>query len=161
MNFVLSLLLLPVVDLFLLVWIGRQTSGTWVLALVVAGFAVGGFLLRHVAGNSLRGFQAGLAAGQAPGPLLSRTATAAIAGVLFILPGVISDFLAVLILIPLSRRLLALWVLPRLGRGVELHGFSTFTGPADDAELSDRVINVRVVDPDDPSPRRLGDSSRD
>jgi len=161
MSLVLLLLLLPVVDLFLLVWIGRQTSWGLVLAVVLGGFVVGGSLLRHVARNSLPVLQAGLAAGRSPGTLLGSTAAAAIAAVFFILPGVITDALAVLVLIPVTRRFIALWVLPRLTGHVEVRGFSTFAAHDRDAVSADRVIDVRVVDAEESAARRLGDSSGD
>lgn len=98
---------LGLLELFLLVKTG-QWFGAWfpVLA-VILGFMAGGLTIRHTGIRSLneiaqasRSGQSGAGAQAAIGGMLGF-----FAGILFILPGLLSDVAAVLLLIPVSRRL--------------------------------------------------------
>lgn len=98
---------LGLLELFLLVKTG-QWFGAWfpVLA-VILGFVAGGLTIRHTGIRSLneiaqasRSGQSGAGAQAAIGGMLGF-----FAGILFILPGLLSDVAAVLLLIPVSRRL--------------------------------------------------------
>jgi UPF0716 protein FxsA len=144
---VLPLLVIPLVDLILLVWIGRHTSGSFVLALILAGVLAGGFFLRRAAGHSMRVLQMDLAAGRAPVESMQRTISLVAAGVLLIVPGVLTDLLALLLLVPLTRRLVGLWIGSRVFRSVQVRGFSWNAGQAQETEGRDRVIDVQVVEP--------------
>lgn len=98
---------LGLLELFLLVKTG-QWFGAWfpVLA-VILGFVAGGLAIRHTGIRSLneiaqasRSGQSGAGAQAAIGGMLGF-----FAGILFILPGLLSDVAAILLLIPVSRRL--------------------------------------------------------
>jgi UPF0716 family protein affecting phage T7 exclusion len=66
MNPLLWIVVLPVVDLVLLIWIGRHTSLGFALVLVAGGAVAGMALLRRVSRVSLRTMQTDLGSGQAP-----------------------------------------------------------------------------------------------
>ncbi|MFZ5673370.1 MAG: FxsA family protein [Pseudomonadota bacterium] len=98
---------LGLLELFVLVKTG-QWFGAWfpVLA-VILGFVAGGLTIRHTGIRSLneiaqasRSGQSGAGAQAAVGGMLGF-----FAGILFILPGLLSDLAAILLLVPVSRRL--------------------------------------------------------
>jgi UPF0716 family protein affecting phage T7 exclusion len=69
-----------------------------------------------------------------------------VAGILLIVPGVLTDLLALVLLVPLGRRLLGLWLFTRLRGHVEVRGFSAFDDNPSEPAAHDRIIDVRVVD---------------
>lgn len=112
-GFLLLLILLPVVDLALMGhWIGF-----WNTLLLVIGTAVLGFaLIRHQGMAALNQGRQKLAMGQPPIEELTTGLFLALAGVLFIHPGFITDALGLLCLIPGLRKLLAAWAIMRFAR---------------------------------------------
>ncbi len=153
MNPLLLIVLLPLVDIVLLVWIGRHTSLGFALLLVAGGVAAGMALLRRVSRVSLRVLQNDLATGKAPLAAAATTISHFAAGILLIMPGVLSDVLAILLLVPWGRRMLGVWLISRLRGRVEVRGFSAFDESTGEASPHDRVIDVRVVDA---APESLG-----
>jgi UPF0716 protein FxsA len=146
MNPLLLIVLLPLVDIVLLVSIGRHTSLGFALLLVAGGVLAGMALMRRVSRVSLRVLQNDLATGKAPLASAGTTISHFAAGTLLILPGVLSDVLAILLLVPWGRRMLGAWLITGLRGRVEVRGFSAFDESAGEAPPHDRVIDVHVVD---------------
>lgn len=159
MNPLLLLLVLPLADLLLLIWIGRHTSLGFALSLVAFGAMAGVLLLRRLSHLSVRAVQSELAAGRTPLAAAGKTAALFAAAILLIVPGVLSDALALMLFMPLGRRLLALWLASRLRGHVEVRGFAGFEEhPAKEGER-DRIIDVQVVDA--PNDALRGPETRD
>jgi UPF0716 protein FxsA len=146
MNPLLLLVALPLLDFFLLIWIGRHTSAGFALALFAGGVVAGVLLLRRVSRISMRAMQSELAAGRTPLAAAGKTVSLFAAAVLLIVPGVISDALALVLLVPLGRRLLGHWLATRLHGHVQVRGFSAFDEHAAKSDGHDRIIDVHVVD---------------
>ncbi len=146
MNPLLWIVILPVVDLVLLIWIGRHASLGFALILVAGGAVAGTALLRRVSRVSLRTMQTDLGSGQAPLAAAGKTLSLLVAGILLIVPGVLTDLLALVLLVPLGRRLLGLWLVTRLRGHIEVRGFSAFDDNSSEPAAHDRIIDVRVVD---------------
>ena len=107
-----AVLLLPIVELTLLIQVGgRLGVGVTLLLLLAAGVA-GVLVLRYVGSTAIRRLteaSAGpSAAGQAPARARpgAETALLVVAGVLLILPGFLSDLVALALLVPAVRRAL-------------------------------------------------------
>lgn len=83
----------------------------WCVLLLLAGWPVGGWLLRAEGRAALARLRVTLAAGRPPGPGLLDGALALLAGPLLIVPGFVTDALALGLLVPAARRLLGRWLL--------------------------------------------------
>ena len=96
---------LGLLELFVLVKTG-QWFGAWfpVLA-VLAGFAAGGFIIRHTGVKSLGELREAARAGVIGPQTAIGGVLGLLAGLLFILPGLISDVAAILLLLPVMRRI--------------------------------------------------------
>jgi UPF0716 protein FxsA len=102
-----------------LVAIGRAVGVAPTLAWVLVAAALGSLLLRSQGLAHARRVQAAMAQGQIPaGPLFDGMASL-IAGLLLIVPGVLSDVLAVALLLPQLRRGLLGLLIPRFLGGVD------------------------------------------
>ena len=99
--------LYPLMELWSLIELGAQTTaGTAVLWVLVAGI-VGLGAIRFAGTQVLTRLQAAQREGALQQHLLAGDMALAFAGLLLMVPGLISDALAVLIMIPPVRRLLA------------------------------------------------------
>jgi UPF0716 protein FxsA len=98
--------LLPFLEIpgFFLVshWIGIIPM----LALVVAGVIVGIMVLQRVGMNALVNLRLAMARGEEPGHTLIDAACFALGGLLLTIPGFISDIIALLLFLPLTRNFL-------------------------------------------------------
>jgi UPF0716 protein FxsA len=99
-------LLLPLAEIAGFLIVGRAIGVAATLALVVLGFVVGSFLLRRQGIGILKRMSAEGRNGTMPGRELLDPAMNVIASLLFIIPGFLSDILAILLLIPPVRNLL-------------------------------------------------------
>lgn len=98
---------LGLLELFLLVKTG-QWFGAWfpVLA-VILGFIAGGLTLRHTGLRSLNQLRQAGQTGQLGPDVAVSGLLGVLAGILFILPGLISDAVALLLLLPVTRGIIA------------------------------------------------------
>lgn len=100
------ILLLPILEIagFVLIGgaIGLGPTLLWVLTAAVAGIS----LIRRGGLNAVTKLQAAMAAGREPGHSLIDGAAMVIAGLLLVVPGFASDFLALILLLPWTRDLL-------------------------------------------------------
>ena len=162
-------LLLPLAEIAGFVIVGRAVGLAATLALVVLGFVLGSFLLRRQGISILRRMSAEGRNGTMPGRELLNPAMTVIAALLFIIPGFLSDILAILLLIPQVRNLLWRSIAKRFvvvdpgGRGFSSSSRSDFqsrSGKPGDSKVVDLDEEDYHRQPNGKSPwsrKRLGD----
>jgi len=111
------LIALPVAEIALLIAIGRQIGLMATVILLLLTGLVGAFLARRQGLGVARRMQSEIAAGRAPAGQLVDGALILLAGVLLIVPGVLTDVLAFVSLLPTGRMLLKAWLRSRLEAG--------------------------------------------
>ncbi len=99
----LTLLLAPFLELYLLVRIGREIGALPVLALLLATAMLGSYIVRLKGQRVMAQAQAALAQGQVPEENIFGSALVLLGGILLIIPGVLSDALGILLLVPWTR----------------------------------------------------------
>jgi UPF0716 protein FxsA len=108
----------PLVELALLLTMGKLTSVWFTLAFVIVTGLVGAALLRIQGLAAWRRVQRDLAEGRMPADSLLDGLMIVLAAVLLITPGVLTDFVGITLLVPWCRRLyrflLARWFRARL-----------------------------------------------
>ncbi len=116
-----------------LVWLGSRMGILAVLGLTALGFLVGGLLIRR-SGTTI--FQA-MSRGGLDQKAFSNTTAGSLldglAGLLFIVPGVITDVVAIALLLPFARKWLADFFEIRMTGGFPVHP----TGPIIEAEATE------------------------
>lgn len=130
--------LVPVVEIVLLVWIANRTSVPAVLAFVVGTGILGAWLARRQGFQTLRRISADLEAGRAPAQSMLDGLLVFIAAVLLVVPGLLTDLVAILLLFPPSRRV----VKSLLGRRMQVRAAAG--GHARFAH--DEIIDVKVIE---------------
>jgi UPF0716 protein FxsA len=100
---------LPFLEIAGFVWIGGKLGVFLTLAWVIGAMAAGLLLLRRTGLNAVGQVRAALAEGKEPGHSLLDAACFAAAALLLIVPGFVSDALAVILMLPVTRN----WLLRR------------------------------------------------
>jgi UPF0716 protein FxsA len=108
-SIALTATLLPFLEIAGFVWLGGKLGVglmlLWVIAAMIAGLA----LLRHTGLQAVGRLRAALAEGKEPGHSIIDAACFAAAGILLIIPGFVSDLLAIILMLPVTRH----WLLRR------------------------------------------------
>ncbi|WP_310124156.1 FxsA family protein [Pseudomonas oryzihabitans] len=99
-------LLFPFLELAVLIKVGSEIGVLATFALLLLGFLVGVALLRVAGFTTLWRIRMRLAQGQMPEQEVVQGLTMAVAGALLIFPGFISDVLALICLLPVTRKAL-------------------------------------------------------
>lgn len=105
----------PFLELYLLMVIGRQVGVLPTLGLVVATGLLGAWLARQEGLRVMRSWQLAMAQGRLPEDGILNGVLVLVGGVLLVTPGVLTDALGLLLLIPPTRR----WIAARLRRVLE------------------------------------------
>ncbi len=146
---------LPLLELWTLLWLADKTSGGTAFLVVIGMGAFGVWLIRRQGLAALQRVSSSEQIGQAMAQKMGDSVFIAMAAVLFIIPGLITDAVGLILLIPPMRHLLGSLLVRALG--IQVH--SSFThyrsrGMADD---SGDVIDSYVVRRND-GPNSTGDS---
>ena len=143
--------LLPFLEIAGFVWLGGKLGVgltlLWVIAAMVAGLA----LLRHTGLQAVGRLRAALAEGREPGRSIIDAACFAAAGILLIIPGFVSDLLAVILMLPVTRH----WLLRRTAAHFEtriyrstgvIHGDFSVVPDDDEDVAKDEKDHPRIKD---------------
>ncbi len=102
----LPLLVFPFLELWLMIVIGDEVGALAVILWLVAMIVIGVNLLRYLGAASMLKAAQGARTGELPGVAIAEGLFKAIGAILLIIPGFISDALALVCFIPWFRRLL-------------------------------------------------------
>lgn len=109
----------PLVELALLIRVGRWIGALPTVGLVAATGLAGAWLARRESTRSWRAVRERLAAGRVPGEELLHTLFIVLAGALLVTPGVLTDVVGLLALVRPVRELMVGAARTRLARGLE------------------------------------------
>jgi UPF0716 protein FxsA len=143
---------LPFLEIAGFVWLGSRLGVVLTLAWVIGAMVAGLALLRHTGLQAVGRLRAALAEGKEPGRSIIDAACFAAAAMLLIIPGFVSDALALVLLLPVTRH----WLLRRTaahfetrvyrGTGV-IHGEFTVVPENDqDAAQTETKDRSRIKD---------------
>jgi UPF0716 protein FxsA len=141
-RLLLLLILLPAIEIVLLVWIATKTSVLFVLALLLGAGLLGAYLSRQQGLRAMTRISREVQAGRMPAAAMFDAMLVSLAAVLLILPGILSDVVALWLLFPPTRRLFKAYLRRRVEeRVIAMHraGFDTPAG-------HDEIIDVKVIE---------------
>lgn len=125
-TLIIIFVLTPIIELFLLIELGKMI-GTWnVIFIVVVTGVVGAMLAKSQGLSILRNIQVDLMNGILPADRLFDGALVLIGGILLITPGVLTDLLGFILLIPFTRagvkKVLKKWLKRKIRSGeIQVH----------------------------------------
>ncbi|USD37128.1 MULTISPECIES: FxsA family protein [Ferrimonas] len=116
--------IMPIIEISVLIQVGTALGAPTTIALVLITAAVGASLVRSQGLSTLMEVRNRMNRGELPGTQIMEAMLLAVAGVLLVTPGFVTDFLGLLVLTPLTRKRLATWLLSRVQvRTVHSQGF--------------------------------------
>lgn len=116
------LVIFPLLELWLLIKVGSLIGALPTLALVLLSAALGGAVLRRAHWRTLWSIDFRLQRGESPAPELLDGFLVALGGLLLVLPGLISDAIGLLCLLPPWRRSLVRRAAGRRSASPHPHG---------------------------------------
>jgi UPF0716 family protein affecting phage T7 exclusion len=115
-KLLLAVILVLLLELAALVWLTRHIGVLPTLCITALGTLVGASLAKRQGGRVFRDWQAALASGQPPAAGALDAMLVVASGVLFALPGLLTDVLGAILLLPPARRLGARYLRRWLGQ---------------------------------------------
>ncbi|BDY06592.1 FxsA family protein [Ferrimonas sp. YFM] len=104
---------MPIIEISVLVQVGT-TLGAWpTIGLVLLTAALGASLVRSQGLSTMMEVRNRMARGEMPGTQIMEAMLLAVAGVLLVTPGFVTDLFGLLVLTPFTRRKLATWLMSR------------------------------------------------
>ena len=107
MNSILLLIILvPVIEIYLLIKIGSQIGAVTTILLIFITAIVGIYYAKYEGLNTLRSGFLQISKKESPAYEVVSGAAIALAAVLLIIPGFLTDFIGFLLILPISRKLI-------------------------------------------------------
>jgi UPF0716 protein FxsA len=133
------LVIFAVIEIALLIAVGRVIGAGWTLLLVLATSALGGWLLRREGSRAWKLFRADLEAERPPGRAATEGLLVLVGGIFMVVPGFISDVIGALLLTPPTRRVARAGLLHLFGGRMSPRTATVLFGP--------RHVRVRTGTP--------------
>lgn len=131
-----GLLALMLVELAVVVALGREIGVGWTILTLVATSLVGAVVLRSAGARAFGALRAAVLERRAADGEVAEAAVVVLAGVLLLLPGFLSDLVAIVLVMPPARGIVARRLRLRPGRG-----------PGRRRPGHDDVVRGEVLDP--------------
>lgn len=146
--FIFGLIALPLVEIAIFIQVGSWIGLLPTLALIILAALMGGLLLRQQGLSVLSRLRADVEAGRLPGRAIFDAMLIGVAALLLVLPGFLSDVMALLLLLPPLRQ----WLYAGLARHVQVVETSASYRRGGNAG-GGRIEGVVDLDADDYRPR--------
>ena len=118
-RLLLLFLIVPIAELYLLIEIGQRIGTISTLALIFLTALLGSALARRQGLGVLRRMQSEMAEGRLPASSIVDGVLILLAGAVLITPGVLTDLVGFLVLIPVTRGLIKAYLWKRIERAVK------------------------------------------
>lgn len=122
-RLVLLFIIVAMAELYILIKIGSHIGGFNTVLLVVMTAVLGAWLARLQGLRTFRQIQLSLSQGQIPAEELVDSVLILIGGILFVIPGVLTDLFALVLLFPYTRTYFKRWLRRRFDRRIGSRDF--------------------------------------
>ncbi|UOM36460.1 FxsA family protein [Acuticoccus sp. I52.16.1] len=122
------LLIIPIAEIVVFLTVGSVIGVLPTIAIIILTAVLGAILLKRQGLSAFARLQADASAGRVPAAAIGQAITVAIAGILLLTPGFITDTVGFLLFIPAVRS----WLWKQIAGSVRIHGAGT-GGPGADA----------------------------
>lgn len=142
-------LLFPALEIYLYVLLGGSIGAGLTLAVIAAAILSGGMILRFQGLSMLGKARRALIEGGQPAPVVIEGVAVMFAGLLLLIPGMITDVAGILLLVPPFRR----WLIKRLAGAISVRLRRQAGGFAEEAgDVIDATFNELPPEPPPPLP---------
>lgn len=106
----LALLIVPIVEIAVIIEIGRAIGGWWTLLLLVLWSLLGAYLVKKEGGRAWVALRTALNTGRMPARELADAALVLVGGALLLAPGFVTDAVGLFLVLPFTRPLTRRWL---------------------------------------------------
>jgi len=145
---ILIFIMFVVAELAAVIWVGSAIGVLATLGLLILGSLLGGALLRREGRRTLQALRASQSTRDSPATELADGALLGVGAFLLLIPGLVSDLLGMLLILPPTRALLRPVVKASAARRVQVVGSTLWTRSG-----RGQVIDGEVIDAEPSSPR--------
>jgi UPF0716 protein FxsA len=139
------LIVVSAIEIAVVIAVGHAIGWGLTLLLLLATSVIGAYLLRREGGRAWRAFREDAASGRPPGNAATDGVLVLAGGVFMLVPGFVSDFVGLFLLLPPTRHLV---------RGFVQHAVANRVSPAAASSLfGPRRVRVQTGQPVRPTPR--------
>lgn len=135
-------LAVPILEIFVIIQVGRVIGPWWTVALLLLESAIGAWLIKREGARAWRALQNAMGTGRLPGRELADAALILVGGTLLLTPGFVTDVVGFFLILPptrpIARRLLGWFVTRRA-----LAASSRFGPPPSPGR---RIVPGRIAD---------------
>ena len=104
-NLFIALLIGMFAEITAFIFLGSQIGVLPTLLLIVVTSVIGGVVMKKMGAKSILAIKQSLARGEAPGAAMVEAVLVIAGAILLLFPGFISDILAILLILPMTRKL--------------------------------------------------------
>jgi UPF0716 protein FxsA len=146
-KLLLLFIIVPVIELILLIEIGQLIGTLPTIALIIFTGALGAFLARRQGVQVILRMRSELQAGQLPASSIFDGVIILVAGAFLITPGILTDTVGFLCLVPATRRVIKRAIWSRMERAIQNGQIftTTYSGPG----YQDKAEDVIIINHDD------------
>ena len=139
LGLLLLCLALPLLEIAVLIKVGHLIGGWWTLLLLIGMAVAGGIIIRQQGIAAVTRIITSARQGRPPIEPMVDSMFLMLAGVLLMIPGLLTDVAGLLLLVPPIRRAFARWMFSRFSAAGAFRSttFSTGPGPADSSPTRD------------------------
>ncbi len=105
-----ALLVMPLVEIFVIIQVGRVIGAWPTIALLIVESAIGAWLVRREGARAWSALRTALNTGQMPAVQLVDAALVLVGGVLLLSPGFVSDVFGFFFILPMTRPITRRWL---------------------------------------------------
>lgn len=98
-----AFVVVPLLEIFVLIQVGQVIGPWWTISLLVADSILGTWLIRREGGRAWTALRGALNTGTMPARELADGALILVGGTLMLSPGFVTDFLGILLILPVTR----------------------------------------------------------
>ncbi|WP_110205531.1 FxsA family protein [Nocardioides daejeonensis] len=98
-------LVIPLVELYVLIQVGKVIGVGWTILLLIADSVLGGWLIKREGGRAFRNLAAALSEGRMPSREIADGILILAGGILMLSPGFVLDILGLVLVLPVTRPL--------------------------------------------------------
>ena len=150
-----ALFLYPWLELWTLIELGAQTTAIVSIAWVFAGIAMGAILLRRIGQNSRQIFDHFRDGSRLTHDLMMKDLHFILIGVLLMLPGLLSDFIGILLFVKPVRKLLFFRLTSKIATGFRRPQKTPSNGALIEGEFEEQIADLDTQNPLNPPSRCL------
>ncbi|GAA1159184.1 hypothetical protein GCM10009583_32020 [Ornithinicoccus hortensis] len=109
---------MPLVEVIVLILVGRQIGAGWTLLALLATCLIGAVLVKRESARTWKSLRRAVDSGRVPGREVADAALVLVGGLLLLVPGFVTDVVGLFLILPLTRPITRAWLAAVIGSRV-------------------------------------------